>query len=148
MLEGSRSRFVATVLDDDLIERAHRMDVHPTGPLWGKGESILPGQARQLENEVLGEFDDWCKGLESAGLDYDRRPLRVTVGNFVQELIGNDILKVTFSLPPGAYATMVLRELVRTSTERRLPLCRHQLDALSGTRPHPFVISTSDPIWI
>ncbi|UCH54199.1 MAG: tRNA pseudouridine(13) synthase TruD, partial [Pseudomonadota bacterium] len=38
MLAGSRSFFVAETIDDVLRERLDRADVHPSGPLWGRGE--------------------------------------------------------------------------------------------------------------
>ena len=120
MLEGSRSRFTVTIPDSELVQRGSSLDIHPSGPLWGKRESSPSGEAGRIENEVLRDYGDWLKGLETADLEYDRRPLRVAVGDFHHQLIGNDQIKVRFSLPAGAYATMVLRELVRTSTKRRV----------------------------
>ena len=129
MLDGSRSRFHVGEPDGALTERAHQMDIHPTGPLWGKGESIPSGEAGLLETEVLGEFGEWCEGLENAGLEHDRRALRVAVRDLAYQRLDSGDLRVTFSLPPGAYATTVLRELVKFSTTRRRHPSLHQSDA-------------------
>ena len=125
MLDGSRSRFLVTQLDDEIAERTRQMDVHPTGPLWGKGETMPAAEALALEAEVTSEFGDWCVGLENAGLTHDRRALRVAVRDFVHEPVGEHDLKVRFSLPPGAYATTVLRELVTFSIKRKSRRYRH-----------------------
>ena len=119
MLDGTRSRFHVVVPDDELGERVRRLDVHPTGPLWGKGNSMIDGQAGELETHVLSRYPDWCEGLEKAGLEHDRRTLRVAVRDLCHTRLPGGDLRVRFSLPPGAYATIVLRELVRVRPSRK-----------------------------
>ena len=126
MLDGTRSRFQVAVPDDTLLERVRGLDVHPTGPLWGKGRTMTDGEAGELETQVLGPYIDWCEGLEKAGLEHDRRTLRVAVRDLRYQCLPGHNLRVRFSLPPGAYATIVLRELVRSSTGRTPPRCRHR----------------------
>lgn len=131
MLDGSRSRFRVSQPDDALTERARCLDIHPTGPLWGVGEAIAGGEAGQLETEVLAEYSEWCAGLENAGLEHDRRALRVVAKDMICDRFSDDAVRVRFSLPAGAYATTVLRELVRFSTARTPRQCRHRPDAPS-----------------
>ena len=50
-------------------------------------------------------------GLESAGLHQERRALRLRPEDVTWRWQGDASLQLGFSLPPGAYATVVLAEL-------------------------------------
>ncbi|MDX1434331.1 MAG: tRNA pseudouridine(13) synthase TruD [Gammaproteobacteria bacterium] len=115
MLDGSHSVFVAVEPDADIAERLARLDVHPTGPLWGSGERLAIGEALALERSALEPCTRWCEGLADAGLAAARRALRVPVADLRVATEAAGTLEVAFSLPAGAYATMVLRELVETA---------------------------------
>jgi len=110
-LAGSQSHFLAETLDASLIERVACFDLHPSGPLWGAGESPVAGEVDALESAVLAPFGDWTAGLARAGLKQERRALRLALPDLQAELRGSD-LHLDFSLPAGAYATVVLRELL------------------------------------
>ena len=112
MLEGTHSFFVADVIDATLIQRLQSGDVHPTGPLWGRGEPATRAAARRLEDEVLREYALFQSGLEQAGLAQERRALRLRVGQLSWQFGPDRTLRLEFTLPSGAYATTVLRELV------------------------------------
>ncbi len=109
-LDGSRGVF-ADDGSDALDARLAAGDIHPTGPLPGTGTSAVASEALALEAAVLAGNADWLHGLEQAGIRADRRPLRVNLKDLTYET-GTDWLRLAFSLPPGAYATGVLRELV------------------------------------
>lgn len=83
----------------------------PSGPLWGRGRPLASGETLALETAVLAEWQEWCHALEHQGLQQERRPLRCVPGNFEGHQEAQDLL-LSFSLPPGQYATAVLRELV------------------------------------
>ncbi len=70
-------------------------------------------KAAELENSALADADDWLQGLVHFGLEQGRRPLRLKVRN-LQWQYANQVLRLTFSLPAGSYATTVLRELLDT----------------------------------
>jgi len=112
MLDGTHSFFVADVIDETLLQRLHSGDVHPTGPLWGRGESPVRAAARALEDDVLREYALFRSGLEQAGLDQERRALRLRVEQLSWQFGPDLTLRLEFMLPSGAYATTVLRELV------------------------------------
>lgn len=114
-LSGSHSFFVAESIDDELLARVHQQDLHPTGPLHGRGAPPVQGACLQLEHSVLGGYADWCTGLETAGLKQDRRALRLMVQDLSWKRTGTDDLLLEFNLPAGAYATCVLRELILTA---------------------------------
>ena len=52
-LDGSHSYFIAETIDVDLQTRLQRHDVHPTGPLHGRGESPVQADCLALEQAVL-----------------------------------------------------------------------------------------------
>jgi len=115
MLDGSRSTFSCRLPDPELERRCAGFDIHPTGPLPGRGgkrgSSALSGEAAALEQAVLQPMDGLLKGLEAAGVEADRRSLRVLPSGLDRQW-EDACLTLEFSLPPGAYATSVLRELV------------------------------------
>lgn len=114
-LQGSHSYFIAASLDTDLLSRVASRDVDPTGPLHGRGESPARDDCRRLEAAVLGDYAGWCAGLEVAGLVQDRRALRLGVPELEWQWPDAGTLLLTFSLPAGAYATSVLREIANCS---------------------------------
>ncbi len=118
-LEGSHSFFIAEVVDAELTARVACHDVHPTGPMHGRGETPAQADSRELEQAVLAEYLFWCEGLEAAGLKQDRRALRLTPGNLSWQWAAAGELVLEFNLPAGAYATSVLRELACISHARR-----------------------------
>ncbi len=114
-LAGSASVFQAEVIDDILAGRCSACDVHPTGPLPGRGGKLPAGAAFALEQSVLEPFQPLVERLAAAGVDGSRRALRVPVADLLWNLDGA-VLELSFRLPRGAFATSVLRELVDTGT--------------------------------
>lgn len=112
-LEGARAQFGPEAPGDELARRLTGLDIHPTGPLWGRGEPPVAGECRELEEAVLAPFGLFREGLESFGMKQERRALRLRIdGPGLATEAG--VATVSFSLPPGAYATVVLRELIST----------------------------------
>lgn len=112
MLEGTHSIFSVTQANAEVEERVMQGDIHPTGPLWGRGELRTGLDARQIEENVLQECTSWRRGLEQAELDQQRRSLRLKVQDLKWDFISSHEVQVQFGLPSGSYATMVLREMV------------------------------------
>jgi tRNA pseudouridine13 synthase len=78
-----------------------------------RGRSSVGGEAAALEEGVLDSHAVLVKALRRAGVDADRRSLRVLPAGLTWDLDGPRLM-LEFDLPPGAYATSVLRELVLT----------------------------------
>lgn len=116
MLEGSHSIFHAATVDEALSARCAAGDVHPTGPLWGRGASRVSGHVQTLENDIANEHAAFARGLEAAGLESARRSLQLPVSDLCWEMADGRTLKLNFFLPAGAYATSVVHELLEAHT--------------------------------
>ncbi|MCC8999551.1 MAG: tRNA pseudouridine(13) synthase TruD [Candidatus Contendobacter sp.] len=112
MLAGSHSIFAAAEVDETLQQRVAAFDVHPTGPLWGVGELRSSGAVRELEESVAATLPIFRDGLAAAGLDQERRALRLMAQDAALEWPEPRTAVISFRLPAGAYATTVVRELV------------------------------------
>jgi len=111
MLDGSHSVFGPEPWNEALAARLAGGDIHPTGPMWGRGELRSEHQARVLERGIADTCADLAKGLEAAGLAQERRALRLPVRGLEWTWEGDDGLLLAFELDPGSFATVVLREL-------------------------------------
>jgi tRNA pseudouridine13 synthase len=111
MLAGSRGFFATDMIDADLERRLQEKDIHPSGPLWGKGELPSQHMARDIETAALADLAEWSDGLEKAGLKMERRSLRLIVEDLQWEYTDKTLV-LNFSLPAGCFATAVLREVV------------------------------------
>lgn len=112
MLDGTHSVFRNDQVDDELRARAVSGDVHPTGPLWGEGETLASGEAAALETRVVQAYPVFRCGLEAAGLAAARRALRLPIPDLQWRSEDEHTLILEFFLPAGSYATTLLRELV------------------------------------
>jgi tRNA pseudouridine13 synthase len=119
---ASRGMFQVTcdeIASGELPPRLASMEISPSGPLWGRGMMQAAGRVAQIEDEAL----------EAAGLSKDdllsapnapeggRRALRCQLKNPTLESGVDEYgpyLRVAFDLPRGAYATIVLRELMKS----------------------------------
>lgn len=110
-LAGSHSIFVPDQIDDTIRQRIIEMDIHPTGPLWGRGELKTTGTVREQEAQLARDYPDFCQGLEQAGLKQERRSLRLAAGD-LRWSQQDGALRLDFELVAGAYATAVIRECV------------------------------------
>ena len=113
ILSGSRSVFGPEPFSEVLGDRLASFDIHPSGPLWGAGELRSTDACRELEQTALSADDAMTmrSGLEEAGMKQERRALRLVPTGLAWEWIPEDALSLSFSLPPGSYATALLQEL-------------------------------------
>lgn len=112
MLDGRGSVFSLDRVDDESVGRAVRGEIHPTGPLWGRGTRLVTDAARDIEDRVVAETAGFCEGLERERLSQNRRALRVMVEGLDGRIEPEGCISLAFTLPPGAYATTVLGEIV------------------------------------
>ena len=114
MLNGTKSCF-ADDGDPRLAARTKAQDLHPTGALWGKGTLLTSAEIALLEQQIADQFNDLATGLIQQGLKQQRRALRLPVTDF-DTLFDDKVMRLSFTLPAGSFATVVLRELGVFST--------------------------------
>jgi tRNA pseudouridine13 synthase len=98
------------------MPRAERFEISPSGPIVGHRVTLASGRPGEIERAVLAD-----KGIapadfgrvKSLRLRGDRRPLRVPLSDVLVASDGGDLL-VSFTLPSGAYATVVLAEIMKS----------------------------------
>ena len=111
-LADSHSYFASPVVDEVLKQRLERFDIHPSGALWGKGETAALAEALAIEQRITEAYPVFTEGLIKAGLEQDRRALRVMPLDLRWKFEAADSLVLAFQLPAGSYATSLLREIV------------------------------------
>ena len=111
MLDGTHSIFTENGLDDHIRQRIAAMDLHPAGPLWGRGEVRVRADAAAIQGSALQGMETLCRGLESAQCELQHRALRARVTDLAWRW-GSQSVQLDFCLARGVYATSVLRECV------------------------------------
>ncbi|MGF1529594.1 MAG: tRNA pseudouridine(13) synthase TruD [Candidatus Competibacterales bacterium] len=114
VFDQSQAGFVVAAVDDALEQRLARREIHPSGPLWGRGDPATAGDVATLEAEQALAVAPLSRGLEAAGLRQERRALRLGIYDLTWHWQGRD-LHLAFALTSGAFATAVLRELITAS---------------------------------
>lgn len=115
MLAGTHSVFGPEPVDDALRERMKRLDIHPTGALWGRGQLRSSGAVGEREASIAAADADLAAGLVKHELDQQRRSLRLLADGFSAVWEDADLI-LEFDLESGAFATVVIRELCDTGT--------------------------------
>ena len=113
-LDGSRSVFVS---EDAAIDETRRLegDVHLTGPIFGPKATAASGRPGELEAEAIARLD-----LDEASMSQlarngqgTRRDLVVPLQDLHVDVEDAHTAVVRFGLGSGAYATNVIRHLLR-----------------------------------
>jgi tRNA pseudouridine13 synthase len=110
-LDGRGSVFPVESVDPELEQRCATLDVHPTAPLAGQGESLARGEVLARENAICARFPEALAVIHAEGMKPERRALRIRVRDLEHEYAG-DVLRLRFALSAGSFATTVLREII------------------------------------
>lgn len=112
--------------EPDLSERLKSLAISPTGPMWGAKMTRATGAADEIEMGALAASGVSLEQLlafdrsDHSGLEGQRRPMRVPLSNPDVEG-GMDehgaYVKCVFELPRGAFATVVMREIMKTPVD-------------------------------
>jgi tRNA pseudouridine13 synthase len=95
---------------EELKQRLSHNEINPTAVMWGEGDSMVTSQAAELESAVIDQFPLFRDGLIAARLQAQRRSCRVIPEQVTCTRSGDDFV-MSFTLPAGSYATMVLAEI-------------------------------------
>ena len=110
--------FVVEDLEAESL-RCAAFEISATGPLFGKKMKEPIGEPADLEADALAQSvlrREQIRTKDGSGLDGARRPLRVPVSEPDVDAGTDDhgpYLRLSFSLPKGAYATNVTREVCK-----------------------------------
>jgi tRNA pseudouridine13 synthase len=83
-------------------------EVPETGPLYGMSRDPQPGEC-----ELSAELQGWIAGLRHRRVKTGERQMMVKPGAMTWQAQQTSI-ELKFTLPPGSYATSLLREVVNT----------------------------------
>ncbi len=116
---SSRSALSLRVISDEIRGRIQKGFLQPSAPLWGRGSTTALGEVAELEMDALAGEALFMQGLAQAGLEQERRALRLLPKNLSWQHLDSAALQLRFTLPAGSYATALLRELLRLSDATR-----------------------------
>lgn len=121
----SRDEFLVTAAElakPDLDARVRSGELSPTGPMWGPAMRVPLGEPGRIEREALEKTGVGATELERFGSSFRglvegaRRPMRVAVIDPEVEsgADGNGpFVRCAFELPRGAFATVVMDEVMK-----------------------------------
>ncbi|MEH6549562.1 MAG: tRNA pseudouridine(13) synthase TruD [Pseudomonadales bacterium] len=118
MLDGSHSVFVVEEMDEVLQSRLTEFDIHPTGPMWGRGNPRTEGPLLALEMLVAEQYPQLSSVLEQFGMKQERRALRARADHLNWQWLDKRTLQLDFVLPTGCYATALLNQIVEVVEQR------------------------------
>jgi tRNA pseudouridine13 synthase len=103
--------FVVENLEEEQ-KRYNKKEISFTGPMFGKKLWFAESESGEFERQVLTEsgLSEEKVSMLGAGL---RRPGRIILGDICARKVTEGI-EVSFSLPKGSFATVVLREFMKT----------------------------------
>lgn len=117
ILDGTNSVFAHDHTDATIHQRCSAFDIHPSGPLHGRGQSLVTDHAAAIEADVLTAQIEFVRGLEQAGVSNERRSLRAVPVDLQWHWIDQQTLELSFRLRRGVYATALLSELVQVTEQ-------------------------------
>jgi tRNA pseudouridine13 synthase len=99
--------------------RVPSLEVSPSGPMWGINMTRAEGEPGEIENQVLDIFGvrpEQLAGVGDVHAEGSRRPMRIALRD--PEVTGGaddhgPFVRVAFEMPRGAFATIVLREVMK-----------------------------------
>ena len=114
-LDGRGSVFAVEEGDSSLASRCESLEIHPTAPLVGAGESLATAESLALEQAVAAEFPEALAVISAARMNSERRALRIRIRELDYEYSAG-VLTLRFALSAGSFATTVLREIIAGAT--------------------------------
>jgi tRNA pseudouridine13 synthase len=102
---------------EKIDNRIKEFQAHPSAPLFGSKVPLAGGKLGEMEQKILNEenlkLEDFkLLKMPKLGSHGIRRPIRFKIWDVSAETSENGVI-VGFSIPKGAYATSVLREVMK-----------------------------------
>lgn len=106
--------------------RLDAFELSPTGPMFGPAMRRAESVAAEIEASVLTAENVTLQTFEAGGRETEgtRRFFRVPLVGLEVEPLTDRALRLGFELPAGAYATVLLREVLKHATDENEALAR------------------------
>jgi tRNA pseudouridine13 synthase len=118
-LDGTGSVFSVDEVDGDITRRCNEMDLHPAAELAGDGSrsrqagsSSRQAGPRSRQAGSRSGHESWQRAFDKGRVKPGSRSLRLNVRDLRAD-VGPEQVELIFTLGRGAFATSVLREIVR-----------------------------------
>ena len=98
--------------------RAAAWEISATGPMYGYKMMQAQADAGEIETHVLAAVGITLEDFRSVKAQGVRRPMRYNPKDLAWKMDGDDQLVISFFAPKGSFATMLLRELMKTEDVR------------------------------
>ena len=115
-LEGRGSVFRVATPDTELTARCRRLEIHPSGPLWGEGNPASAAAVLELEETIAARYPQAAAACVAASMAQERRSLRLAIHELRCESEPQAV-QLHFRLARGGFATSVLAELIESQSE-------------------------------
>jgi tRNA pseudouridine13 synthase len=107
------------LLDPHTTERLNRLEISPSGPLWGYQMLTARGEIARIEQQALESTGVYIDQFDTPPHDVRgiRRPLRIPVLDPAVDSGADEhgpYIQLRFQLPRGSFATTILREIMKT----------------------------------
>ncbi len=107
--------------------RVPSLEVSPSGPMWGINMTRAQDTPGEIERQALDVFNvhpDTLAGVGDVHAEGSRRPMRIALRD--PEVQGGSdehgpYIKLAFVMPRGAFATIVLREVMKIPANQQQP---------------------------
>ncbi len=120
LLDGRGSWFIPEQIDQEIVDRIARGEIHPSGALVGlAGKQTLSGAVAELEKTVLDRYPGIESVFQRFHLEADRRALRCLPRQLRWQWPAAGQLRLDFELVRGSYATSLLHELFEAVDAQR-----------------------------
>lgn len=107
-----------TVEDADVERpRVKAWDISPTGPMYGYKMWSAEAEAGELEAAIIQASGIELEEFRKVKAKGTRRPLRYQAEGLECRMESPGVLVVSFFAPKGSFATMLLRELMKTDVD-------------------------------
>ena len=98
--------------------RATAWEISATGPIYGYRMMQAQADAGEFETRILAAIGIALEDFRAVKAQGVRRPMRYNPKNLTWKMDSDDQLIVSFFAPKGSFATMLLRELMKTEDVR------------------------------
>jgi tRNA pseudouridine13 synthase len=110
LVTGRHSGFTVDEVTDEQLNECSKRQISIAAPLVGEGlsDEFLAGLVDHVSEPYISQ---WCEKLGAIRMSSDWRQIWIHPSEMSVQVNSDGDLQISFSLPPGAFATSVIREI-------------------------------------